>query len=189
MKEWSLYAIRDKALALGRAVYSTRQLANLVGKPLPVARVYASRLVEKGLAHRLRKGLLAFSSDEFVVATQLVEPSYVSLDSALLFHGLIQQVPKNIECVTAKDSLSFPALGLSYHKVPPALFGGYRKHAKGLSYVFVAEPEKAVIDGLYLHVYSEKNLGEWREKLDAGKLLAFAKRFRGKGAKRLRRVV
>ena len=45
MREWSLFKVRDAAWASGRSVFSVQQLAHLIGKPKPVAAVYASRLV------------------------------------------------------------------------------------------------------------------------------------------------
>ncbi len=189
MKELALYRIRDAALDSGRAVFSMQQLSNLIGKPKAVCTVYSSRLVEKGLAVRVLKGKISFEKDEFIIATQLVEPSYVSLGSALLFHGLATQVQKNIACVTTKNSLKFKGLGIIYHKIPSQLFFGFKKHAKGKSYVIVAEPEKAVLDGLYLNLLSEKDLAELSQKLDLQKLKEFLKKFKGKGRKKLERLV
>src|SRR3989344_748626 len=106
MKQLSLYKIRDLSLESGRAVFSVQQLSNLIGKSRAVATVYSNRLVRKGLAFRVLKGKISFIDDDFIVATQLIEPSYISLDSALLFHGIITQVPKSVECVTTKNSLN-----------------------------------------------------------------------------------
>jgi len=189
MKELSLYQIRDMALESGRAVFSIQQLANLIGKPKAISTVYASRLVKKGLAWKLVRGKICFEKDEFIVATQLVEPSYVSLGSALLFHGITQQVQKNIECVTAKNTLKFKKLGIEYHKIAPRLFFGFKKHPKGKSYMMVAEPEKAVLDGMYLGIFSKKDLVELEQKLDTQKLKEYAKRFGGRGMKKLQRAI
>ena len=189
MKELGLYRIRDLALESGRAVFSMQQLSNLTGKPKAVCTVYASRLVKKGLAERLLKGKISFEKDDFITATQLVEPAYISLGSALLFHGITTQVQKNIECVTTKNSLKFKKLGITYHKIPARLFYGFKKHAKGKSYTMVAEPEKALLDGLYLNIFSKKDLKEVLKKTSLQKLKAFAKKFKGRGKKKLERLV
>ncbi|MEW6295045.1 MAG: hypothetical protein AB1467_01975 [Candidatus Diapherotrites archaeon] len=184
MKELSLYRIRDLAWSSGRSVFSVQQLANLIGKSKAISTVYSSRLVEKGLAVRVLKGVISFENDSHVIATQLVEPSYVSLDSALLFHGIIKQIPRNIECVTPKNSLKYEGLGIVYHKIPSSLFFGYRKHLKGKSYVFVAEPGKAFVDGFYLNLYAKKDLIEYSEKLDFSKVKGLLKAFKGRAAKK-----
>lgn len=189
MKELSLYQIRDLALDSGRGVFSVQQLSNLIGKPKMVCNVYASRLVKKGLAVRIAKGKISFEGNEFIIAAQLVEPSYISLNSALLFHGIIMQVQKNIECVTTKNSFRFKKLGIVYHKISPLLFFGFKKHSQGKSYVMIAEPEKAVLDGLYLNVFSKKDLVEFSQKINMQKLRQLLKRFRGRGWKKLEKLI
>jgi len=189
MKELSLYQIRDLALESGRAVFSVQQLSNLIGKPRAVSTVYASRLVQKGLAVRVLRGKISFEEDEFIIATQLIEPSYISLGSALRFNGITSQVQKDIECVTTKNSLKFKKLGIVYHKIPGSLLYGFKKHSKGKSYVLIAEPEKAVLDGLYLNIYSKKDLLEFREKINMQKLREHSKKFKGKGSKKIKRLV
>ncbi len=184
-----LYQVRDIAIASGRAVYSVQQLSNVIGRSRAVTTVYLSRLVERGLATRVMKGTVSFTDDPFVIATQLVEPSYVSLNSALLFHGLIQQVPKMVECVTTQNTLRRESIGALYHKIPEGLLFGYKRHSRAGSYVFVAEPEKAVIDGLYLNVYGKKELEELVPGLDRSRLAELAEEFGGRGSKRIRSAV
>ncbi len=186
-KYLNLYEIKELALKSKRAVFSVQQLANLIGKTKNVANVYAYRLVQKGLAKRLLSGKISFSNDDYVNATQLVEPSYISLQSALLFHGLVTQVPKNIECVTTRNSKRYDSLGITYHKIPPSLYFGYTKHTKGDSYMFIAEPEKALIDSVYLNTISLNQARELASKVDRIKLENFIKRFKGRGRKKIER--
>jgi predicted transcriptional regulator of viral defense system len=193
----SLYQIRDLALESGRAVFSIQQLANLIGKSKAISTVYAFRLVQKGLAWKLLKGKICFEKDDFIIATQLIEPSYISLGSALLFHGITTQVQKNIECVTTKNSFRFKELGIIYHKIPAKLFFGFKKQAKGKSYAMIAEPEKALLDGLYLNVFAKRDLEGLFQlhqpplggQLDRKKLREFLKKFSGRGKKKLERIV
>ena len=189
MKELQLYSIRDMAIASGRAVFSVQQLSNLIGKRRAIATVYMSRLVRKGMASRLLRGRIAFGGDDFVIATQLVEPSYVSLDSALMLHGITKQVTRAVECVTTTNSVRYKRLGIAYHKIPGGLFFGYARQSRGNSYVFVAEPQKALVDGLYLNRYSEGRFAELAEGLDFGGIAGMLKRFNGRGGIRLRRVI
>jgi len=184
MKELNLYQIRDMAMGSGRAVFSIQQLANLTGKPKAVARVYASRLVKRGLATRVLRGRLSFTDDDFVVATQLVEPSYVSLQSALLFHGLTTQVPACVECISPKNSRRYLALGIAYHKMPPSLMFGYEAHARSGSYAFVADPEKALLDMAYLFPRAPLP-ADLLGKVDRARLGRYMQRFQGRGEKRL----
>ena len=182
-----LYAIRDAALKSKRAVYTIQQLANLIKAGKAVAKVYSSRLVKKGLAKRILRGKISFAEDDHVIGSQLSEPCYISLNSALLFHSLIMQVPANVECVTTKNSRRYPALGLVYHKIPASLFYGYEKYEKAGSYVFVADPEKALIDAVYLNVISKETAGELSARVDRKKLSAYLSRATGRGRKKLER--
>ncbi|MCL5117388.1 MAG: hypothetical protein M1124_00985 [Candidatus Marsarchaeota archaeon] len=192
MKRSSLYQIRDMALSSGRAVFSVQQLANLIGKKRAVAMVYLSRFVKNKMAKRVKKGKISFTDDDFVIATQLVEPSYISLDSALLYYNIIKQIPRNIECVTTKNSFSYKNLGIKYHKIPESMFFGYIREPRGSSYIIIAEPEKALLDGLYLNLYSKKQLTSYfkaMENIDAGRLIFFLSQFKGRGSKKLQKVI
>ena len=184
-----LYQIRERALASGRAVFSVQQLATLIGSSYDVAKSYASRLVKKGFAQRLVRGKLTFIDDPFVIATQLVEPSYISGYSALLFHNLTTEIPRYVEVITTRRSIVYAELGLHYYKVKPNIFYGYKKYKKGKSYVFVAEPEKALIDGLYLGILPETLIEEVGAFLNRERLIHYLCRFNAKGKKKLERLL
>ncbi len=185
----SIYEIRDKALKSGRAVYTPQQLSHLTGKSVESARVYMSRLVAKNLAQKVMRGRISFTDNDYVVATQLIEPAYVSLDTALLFHGISKQVTKYIETVTTVNSKLFEGLGINYHKIDPALFFGYERHLMGQSYAFISTPEKAIIDGLYLRIYSASQVKEYEDSLDIVQLKGIIGKIDSKYSKRLKAVV
>lgn len=183
----NLYKIRDMALESKRAVYSTQMLANLICKEKTIANVYLNRLVQKGLAQRLVNGKISFIDDTHVIATQFVEPSYISFNSALLIHGLITQVPKSVECATPINSISYPRLGIKYHKISQNFFYGYKKHSKSSSYIFLAEPQKAILDCIYLNKITKSTFLDLLHLVDRSKLDEYAKRFSGRGSKKIMR--
>lgn len=187
MGKLNLYKIRDLALASGRSVYTIQQLAHLIARPKSIAKVYASRLVNKGLATRVLRGKITFIDDDFVVLSQLIEPSYVSLSSALLFHGITTQVPAYAEGVTTRNSRRYEGLGVVYHRIHPSLFYGYEKYKKSGGYAFVADPEKAIIDGTYLGTLPRSTVAELADSLDREKLRAYVERFKGRGRKKMER--
>ncbi len=143
----NLYEIREKLLSSGRAVFDLSQLSNLLGIPRTHAKVYASRLIERGWAWRPMRGIIALTSDEFVIASQLIEPSYISMHAALYLLELVDQIPSQIECVTTKYSTVVS--GIRYRKARSSLFFGYKRMEKAGSYVFTALPEKALLDMVY----------------------------------------
>lgn len=196
MKELSLYRIRDMAIASGRAVFNVQQLSNLIDKNRAISTVYMSRLVDKGLAKYLIKGRISFVDDDFIIATQLVEPSYISLDSALMLHGIINQVTAKLECVTTNNSKEYPEIGITYHKIPGKLLFGYERESRGSSYTFVATAEKAIVDGIYLGIYDEERAielskiqGNNKKGLDFHNIIEQISEFRGKGSIKLKKVI
>ncbi len=188
-KKNSLYSVREFALSAGKAVITPAEIANILGKPKNIGSVYAARLVKKGLARRLLRGKLSLVDDDFAIASQLINPAYISLDSALLFHGVIQQITKGIECVTTVNSIKLERLGIVYHKIPPSLFYGYNRVERGQSFAFMAEPEKALIDGIYLGAYTKEKLSEYSSNVSKKRLLELARRYKGYGSRNIIRVI
>jgi len=180
-----IYEIRDHALYSGRLVYRTRQLAKLVGVPDSHAKVYAYRLVQKGMAWRLSRGSISFTHDTFIIASQLIEPSYVSMHSALYLRGLIDQVPSIVEAVTTKRPAWLRDLGIRYRKISGKLFFGYERLARANSYVFVATPEKAVLDTVYLGGSPDPSV---LDQLEKEKILEISEAFLGLRSYRAKRV-
>lgn len=170
-------------LRSGRLVFDLGQLANVSLLPRRYARVYASRLVKKGLARRVVEGVISFTDDPFVISTQLVEPSYVSFTSALYLRGQIRQAPAFVECVTTRNSLKFPELGIEYHRIIPQLYFGYERMERYGSYVYVATSEKAALDMVYHGLYYETPIA-----LDVKRVASLAGRFAVYGGNRGRRV-
>ena len=179
-----LYEIKEKAVKTGRAVFNISQLSNLIGKPKETAKVYLNRLINKGLAIKIRKGVISFTDDQYIIATQLIEPSYISLHTALLYHQKIQQVPKYIQCITTINSIKLENLGIIYHKVKPSIFFGFKRKRKGDSYIHIATPEKALFDALYLNQMSQEEAEEIIELLNIKEFEKIVKRARIRKIKR-----
>ena len=99
------------ALNSGVSVYNSQEFSNLINKNRNISLVYMNRLVKNGLATRLINGRISIIEDDFIIASQLVSPSYTSLNSALLFHNISYQVPENVECVSTQNSINYYDLG------------------------------------------------------------------------------
>lgn len=189
MKELTLHKIKEMAINSGRAVYNTSQLSNLIDKDYATASVYLTRLWKKGLAIRLNRGKISFVDNDFVIASQFIEPSYISLSSALLFHNKIQQIPRYVQSVTPVNSMKFDMLGLEYHKIPPGLMFGYERHPIAGSYCFVATIEKALLDGYYLNIFSLDDLNEYGNKKKLRQMKPQIEKFSARGKIKLSEIV
>jgi predicted transcriptional regulator of viral defense system len=78
--------------------------------------------------------------------------SYISLESALVDRGVISQNPSSLFCVTLDYPRSFRSKSISiiYRKISPDLYWGYEEKATRYNKYFIAEPEKALLDWIYL---------------------------------------
>ena len=109
------------------------------------------RLEEKGIIKRLTKGKYLFllsKPNEFMIANFLRQPSYVSLESALSFYGIITGFLYQITSVTLKKTklYLFEEKTYQYTQLNKDLFWGYEKKENFL----IADKEKSLLDYLYL---------------------------------------
>lgn len=120
-----------------------------------------TRWTKRGLLVSLRKGIYILNAadrkihpDSFSVANILYEPSYVSLESALSFYELIPEKVTTVTSVTTKKTARFENEfgAFAYQRIKPAAFRGFKKIGEGYQSFFMAEPEKAVVDFLYLNL-------------------------------------
>lgn len=119
-----------------------------------------SRWVKAGRLYQLRRGLYALAPPyqkvrphPFLVANQLMQGSYVSLQSALAHYGLIPEyVPVTTSVSSGRPGRWQTPLG-SYefrHVQTDLLRGFHRMPLGGAQEAFVATPEKALLDLVYL---------------------------------------
>jgi len=114
-----------------------------------------SRLAASGHLVRLKRGLWAHAGteiDPLSVAEAIIAPfpGYVSLQTALYYHGMVSQVPDRTYCVSIARTRNVvtPIGSFSIHHVCGAFFFGYE--VAGNATVKMATPEKALLDFLYL---------------------------------------
>jgi len=120
-----------------------------------------NRWLKKGLIIKLKKGIYLLnkndrrnSPEQIFLANQLYGPSYVSLEFALNFYGLIPERVVEVTSVSTKKTAHFSnEFGeYTYQHIKSEAFRGFRsiKDSNGFC-SFIAEPEKAVVDFLYLN--------------------------------------
>jgi predicted transcriptional regulator of viral defense system len=89
----------------------------------------------------------------FLVANRMVRGSYVSLQSALAYYSLIPEYVAVTTCVTTARPARWetPLGAYVFRDIKPDLFYGYlRIDLGGGQHAFVASPEKALLDLVYL---------------------------------------
>jgi hypothetical protein len=148
-------------------------------------------LLREGVLTSIRKGLyiagpaVATGKPEpFLLANHILGPSYVSLDTALSYHGLIPERVFETASVTTKTSREFhtPMGTFSYTRFPlPYYSFGIRRIQLGEDqFALVASPEKALADKLIntagVTLRSSKSTTTWlleNLRLDVDGLKAF----------------
>ncbi|MDZ4180101.1 MAG: hypothetical protein U1E29_12860 [Coriobacteriia bacterium] len=121
-----------------------------------------SRWVKAGRLAQLRRGIYVVEQPyrtrdphPFEIANLLSAPSYVSLEAALAFHGLIPEAVFVTTSVTTARPVEFdtPVGRYAYRRIDPRLFWGYAEYVvnPGVGQrALVAHPEKALLDLVYL---------------------------------------
>jgi len=139
---------------LGVPAATTADAAAVLGISVQAASHTMRRLARTGLVTPVRRGIWALGDrpDPLVLADYVTAPypSYVSLQTALYRHGMIDQIPEMTFLVSLARSarVSTPLGTYSIHHVQPAFFGGFEMLPD--SGIKIATPEKALVDFLYL---------------------------------------
>ena len=144
-------------LKIQKPFFSLDDVAYTLGIQPGSAAVLCSRYVKKGLLVRLKRGLYARTEqlrnygqqDLFRLANFLQVPSYISLTTALSYHGLTTQVQRGFfESISLKRTRKFEVgqFTFLYSKISLDLYKGFER----VEDVFIALPEKALLDSLYL---------------------------------------
>ncbi len=129
-------------------------IANITGADAGYARVYLNRLEKRGLVQKIQRNVYTVQKDPLVIASRITWPSYISLWSALRYHNLTEQLPNEISVMTtsAKSRRTISAMNTTivFHRIKPEYFFGFSKVLIEGFEVFMAEPEKAMIDAALL---------------------------------------
>ncbi len=132
---------------------TTADVAAVLGLSSTATSHMLKRLGHAGLVTPLRKGVWALAErpDRLALAEYVTAPypAYLSLQTALYQHGMIEQIPSMIYLVSlARSARVETALGTySIHHVQPSFFDGFEVLDSGTK---LAVPEKALVDFLYL---------------------------------------
>lgn len=138
--------------------FSARFLA--AGEDLSNIRYQLARWVRSGRIIKLHKGFYTLGApyrkirpEPFAISNALKSPAYVSLQSALSWHGLIPEFVAAVTAVTTARPQIIPTpLGrFEYRHISSDMFWGFKRVVLAdRQEAFVADPEKAILDLVYL---------------------------------------
>lgn len=98
------------------------------------------------------------------IGGELVRDSYISLEYALAFYGVLAESVYTITYVTTKKTRTFQSnlMSFKYRNIKPSLFWGYTKNSFGNLFYQIASPAKAMFDFIYLtSLGSERTVQEF----------------------------
>ncbi len=137
--------------ASGKKVFTNSDLQKILQTSTDAyAYVLAGKLVKEGVLERVSKGYYILTSNrpsDFEVANILYRPSYVSLDSALNYYGILVQSPQQVTSVTTKRVTNVENSGktFSYVHLDQKYFSDYQR----VDGFLIATPEKALVDMMF----------------------------------------
>jgi hypothetical protein len=116
-----------------------------------------SALKSEGLLTSVKRGIYIAGPKSYggrpenpLLANHLLGPSYVSIDSALSFHGIIPERVYSVTSMTTKESRDFDTpIGLFTYMnlpLPYYAFGINMVRLTSEQYAMIASPEKAICD-------------------------------------------
>lgn len=138
----------------GKPVLTTADAALRMRVTSSAATRTLARLAARGLVVQLRHGLWTLDPDidPLLLPEHLTAPlpSYVSMQTALHRHGMIEQIPQVVYVASLASTRRIKtAIGTySVHRLAPEFFGGCVTDPR--TQVKIATPEKALLDVLYL---------------------------------------
>jgi len=146
-----------KLNAIDQLYFGYQELARVLEISIDAARVTAFRYTRQGFLVRLKRNVYVrrdrwdhLSMPElFTLANVAQSPSYVSLLSALSFYEVSTQIQRGyVESIAVQRTTTIDVadIGFSYFKVKPAVYSHFSRRDD----FFIASPEKAYVDAVYL---------------------------------------
>jgi len=139
------YDVLESFSRSGRHVFTTYDVAKVMGK----STAYASLMLHKSKrVTRIERGKYFIEgATPYEIASNIVFPSYVSLQAGLQYYGLIEQnvIRYSVIALKRRKPISMGAVSIEFIRASRELFFGYESNQNA----YVASPEKLFIDCLY----------------------------------------
>lgn len=155
---------------LKKPVFTTFEIASATGKSVSTVTQGLNYLVKAGVVMKIYRGVWAGAKKEEVSLYAVIpylfprQRAYVSFISALHLYGIIEQIPQIVTVASLTHTKTMrTSLGVvAVHRITPAFFCGFSWY-KGDGSFLIAEPEKALVDSVYLSVCKKRQFGYFPE--------------------------
>jgi len=145
-------------------VFNLKVLKDIIKKENNYTKLVAYRLKKAKLILEIEKNKYTTNKDALVIASSMVWPSYLSCWTALRYHNLTEQLPKEIFLITPKSRkkkiVKFNGTQIFFIKTKPEYFFGYNKENYKDADIFIADKEKTIIDTVLFKKASFSEISE-----------------------------
>jgi predicted transcriptional regulator of viral defense system len=166
---------------LNKPFYTVADLEKITGLGRDSLYVALKRWVDGGVLERVSQGIYIpmgenLSSEK--IAAQLYLPNYLSFESALARHGILNMIPYTLSFATTRRTRKFilRRQGVEFRQISSGLFFGFEMK----NGIYIAVPEKAFLDQVYFACKGKASLDldEMNLKnLSAKQIKDYSKRF------------
>ena len=195
-KKLNSIKVQEKLIARGMSMFSPLEFRRIFNVTESAASFFINYHLKSGLFVKLKNGLYTLSirpASEFEIANRVYSPSYISLEYAMMYYGIIPETVYTITSVTTKSTRQFFINNLSYtySKIKKSAFSGYLRKSLDRNIVLIAEPEKSLVDYLYFVDLGKKLKNERLDasKLSKSKLIKYAELFKRTSLNKLIREI
>ena len=170
----------------GRRLFTLADAINITGLKEPSARSFMRKLVNRGIATRLRSGLFIlvpfelgaerqYLGNPYVVARELMRgrPYFISHASAMDVHGMLTRPQLVVYVTSSMAARGRTVLGTEFRMVrckPSHVFGTTEHWVDKQDRVVVSDIERTVVDGLkrpeYCGGFTDVAKGFWMRRDD-----------------------
>lgn len=148
--------------------FTTAEIARASGVTVKNATAYVKRMLDRGLIFRVAKGIYSLYNDPILYASYVIPNSYISFNSALYLHGIIDQIPDKIS-VAVPRRVKKAVDGVEFITMPKNAIFGFKKTEYKEYVIWLAEPEKAAADIMYKYGQPHFDAGN----LDKKKIVSY----------------
>lgn len=156
-------------MGLGRPVFSVREICAVSGKSSSTVSQGLAFLTRQGLVVKVAHGVWALGGvmpGPYAVIAHILprQRAYVSFTSALHLHGIIEQIPQvvTLASVAHGGEIRTAAGVFAVHHLAPSFFNGFGWR-EGSGGFLLAEPEKALVDCLYVSAFRKRQFSHFPE--------------------------
>lgn len=153
-----------------RPIFTTFELARLSDRSASATTQALRHLEKQGVVEKIYRGIWGLAGSERLSAASVIPflfprtRAYVSFISALHLYDIVEQIPRVITLASPSHTKTIRTrLGTySVHRIAPSFFAGFRWY-KDEGRFLIAEPEKALVDSLYLSSRKKRQYGHFPE--------------------------